>query len=102
MFQTLAIYFVMLIVTSTEENCGDEGYKVTNYRNRGYLKLYKKLNNSTDCFKCWRSGLVYKVPYDGHDLTEYSDICDRDPAFYQVTRSLQLEVYKNKFTCAFH
>ena len=83
----------MLSMTSPEENCGEEGYKVTNYKNRGYLKLYKKLNNSTDCFKCWKSGLVYKVPYDGHDLTEYSDICGEDPAFYQVTWSLQLAVF---------
>ena len=89
MLQTLAVYFIMLSATSAKD-CGDDGYTATNYKNRGYLKLHKKLNNSTDCFKCWRSGQVYKVLYDGHDLTEYSHICVDDPSFYQVIRSFLL------------
>ena len=96
--------------------CGTDGYTVTNYKNRGYLKLYKKVyqpfkpdriisDNGTeadmssnddghemplndgyemDCFKCWKSSVVYSVPYDEEKLTEYSDLCADDPKFFQV------------------
>jgi hypothetical protein len=77
---------IMLSVRSvTSHECGNEGYTVTNYKNRGYLVLHKKGSESQDCFKCWRSGATYDVPYEAAEFTEYSAVCADDPKFYQVT-----------------
>ena len=83
-----SIILIILITTSVTclaHECGSEGYTVTNYKNRGYLKLHKKGSNLEDCFKCWKSGEIYDVPYEAAEFTEYKAVCSDDPKFYQVT-----------------
>ena len=94
---SVVITLITLSLTSSTQECGNEGYTVTNYKNRGYLKLHKKGSQGDDCFKCWKSRDTYVVPYEDEELTEYSRTCRHDPKFYQVTELFPLFTFTLTF-----